>query len=127
MKMCSTHQHNLVAALRGRGLDRFIATTGEALKARTALWLLGKCKPQDMDSLGIATCEIYAKAVLHLPFMSNEASVLACPMCEVGRAFGDKMIDEWYANCTEMIYELFETNNLVARRPRGIIVQPRLH
>lgn len=115
MKLCTRHQHDLMTAIRRRGLARFISPSDAELIRRSQLWLAGRCERRDLDPLAIATFEIYAKAIQICGDYVQSLTHQYCPLCEVHhfikrRDIGALLI----SGCTDTVLSLFVENELVA-------------
>lgn len=115
MKLCTSHQHDLMTEIRRRGLGRFIAPNDAEIARRAQAWLAGQCPVRDLDPLVISTFELYAKAMdLCGPYVNAPAQVY-CPLCEIGATRESSNIDTvLLGHCTNAVLAVFVENELVA-------------
>lgn len=107
MKLCSTHQHDLVRAVERKGMGHYVSkSAGEAtLKARR--WLQGTACAQEFDPFVVSVLEINKKVSEQLGDVRG-----ACPLCAVQHYMGSAADAEWIDNVTDLMVVTCQTNGL---------------
>jgi hypothetical protein len=114
MKLCGSHQTDLAAALRKKGLWKLCSTDPHISAVRAQRWLAGVAMREEFDPLVVATLEINSKAkeILH-PAIAETQHL--CPLCQASKALQRVDIPAaWIDNCTDMMFLVAKTNGLVA-------------
>jgi hypothetical protein len=115
MNFCTRHQHDLMTAIRRRGMAKLIAPNADELSRRAAVWLAGQSLRTDLDPLVIATFEINAKALQVCGAYLQSETHLYCSLCEVARFIKRSDIDRiWINNCADVVLATCIDNRLVA-------------
>lgn len=108
MKICGRHSHDMLHALRRRGMQKLIRPEDSVTFAKR--WLEGLATKPEFDPFVVATLEIFKKC----HDMSIYVLEGGCPLCAVNVAFQKNDADaSWIDNVSDLMLLTAQTNRLV--------------
>lgn len=109
LRLCLTHLNMLDGDISKKGMHHMCTNVEAEIKRKAELWLAGQLPKEDFDPRIAAVLEIKAKCI----DMLGEHD--GCPLCAVGKAFGQNADKSWSDNVTDLMLLTAKTNGLHTR------------
>lgn len=107
MKFCNTHSHDLLAAIKRKGMGSHVSMTPGEAATKARMWLAGSLNsPRDFDPYVVSTLEVFQKAKDNFGSLPEHI----CPFCVADTTL--KCAATWIDNVTDAMVMVCEANGI---------------